>query len=105
MMIGAEASLVVVVDDSSSSSSRVDSEDDDDSGHTSAGVYSLLVYNHKLTVALSRSHKCKLDMEQHCKWIVQVYGPKLWNRWFSPPEAKACCTRMRPKLHLPALVY
>jgi hypothetical protein len=77
MMIGAEASLVVVVDDSSSSSSRVDSEDDDDSGHTSAGVYSLLVYNHKLTVALSRSHKCKLDMEQHCKQM-----DSLWIRWF-----------------------
>jgi uncharacterized metal-binding protein len=36
---------------------------------------------------------CKLDMEQHCKWISS------WIRWLGGKG----CTRMRPKLHLPIL--
>ena len=36
---------------------------------------------------------CKLDMEQHCKWI--VHG--------TASVRGKDCTRMRPKLHLPVL--
>ncbi len=36
---------------------------------------------------------CKLDMKQHCKWI--VHG--------TDDVGGKGCTRMRPKLHLPVL--
>ena len=46
-----------------------------------------------LVLLIAFTIECKLDMEQHCDWIV---------RGTVGLRGKGC-TRMRPKLHLPVL--
>jgi hypothetical protein len=56
-----------------------------------AATSGTLIRHDHLSSTLNRL--CKLDMEQHCKWI--VHGA-------AGLRGKGC-TRMRPKLHLPVL--
>ncbi len=59
-----------------------------------SGLTDLLI-RHVSIISCSWSLLCKLDMEQHCKWI--VHGAAGFRGRLGG------CTRMRPKLHLPVL--
>jgi hypothetical protein len=62
----------------------------DPHGFTGVAAHSPLV---EFSVAGFCTSLCKLDMEQHCNWI--VYG--------TDGLGGKGCKRMRPKLHLPVL--